>query len=342
MQGYDVVIRRGGIDHLGELVSKLLNGRKAVVVSDSKVSYLYADKVLKSLESSGINAELFVFRGGEGSKNFTVLESILDYALGSSLTRDDFFVALGGGICGDITGFAASVYMRGIPFVQVPTTLLAMVDSSIGGKTAVNLRGGKNFAGSFHQPSLVVDDPNVLFTLDRGIWDDGMSEVIKHGILAGGRLWEIIKNDRIKDDIEEIIDLNVRIKKSYIVQDETDRGARQFLNFGHTIGHAIEKCSNFSISHGHAVAMGILAETQASVKMGWGTPDVSDNIRNVLENNGMNLKVEFSADELFSAACHDKKMTDSGIKVVVPHSIGNCVLKTIPLEDLRDYIAKGI
>jgi len=342
LQGYDVVIRRGGIDHLGELVSRLLGGRKTVVVSDSKVATLYSDRILNSLRSSGVCAELFVFDGGEENKSFATLEKILDFAVEAGLKRDDFFMALGGGICGDITGFAASVYMRGIPFVQVPTTLLAMVDSSIGGKTAVNLKGGKNLAGAFHKPTLVLDDPDVLSTLDEATWNDGMAEVIKHGVLAGGRLWGIIQSGREKDCIEELIDLNVKIKKSYIEQDEADRGARQFLNFGHTIGHAIEKCSGFNISHGHAVAMGIVAETRSFIKSNGGSPLVLGDIVNVFEKNDIDIKIDYSANELFSSACHDKKVTGREIKVVAPLGIGNCVLKTISLENLMDYIAKGL
>ncbi len=335
-------IKRGLLSQAGKLLSERLKSRRALLVCDDITASLYAGKVTESLKNAGFDVASFVFPHGEANKTWSTAGSILEAAAGAKLTRSDFFISLGGGVCGDITGFAAAVYLRGVKFVQIPTTLLAAVDASVGGKTGVDLGAGKNLAGAFHQPECVLFDPDVIGTLPREQLDEGKAEIIKHAVLAGGRLYEIASCGAILDDIEKVVALNVEIKRKYVEADPCDTGCRQLLNFGHTIGHAIEKCSNYTISHGRAVAMGMVAETKAFIKFYNEKPEILKIIKSLLEKNSIKFDIPYTARELAQAAIHDKKMADGNLNIIAPLEIGNCQLKSIPISRLEEYIAAGV
>ncbi|MBQ7746655.1 MAG: 3-dehydroquinate synthase [Spirochaetia bacterium] len=323
-------------------MSERLKSRRALLVCDDITASLYAGKVTESLKNAGFDVASFVFPHGEANKTWSTTGSILEAAAGAKLTRSDFFISLGGGVCGDITGFAAAVYLRGVKFVQIPTTLLAAVDASVGGKTGVDLGAGKNLAGAFHQPECVLFDPDVIGTLSKEQLDEGKAEIIKHAVLAGGRLYGVASCGAILDDIEKVVAMNVEIKRKYVEADPCDTGCRQLLNFGHTIGHAIEKCSNYTISHGRAVAMGMVAETKAFIKLYNEKSEILEKIKSLLEKNSIKFDIPYTARELAQAAIHDKKMADGNLNIIAPLEIGNCQLKSIPISRLEEYIAAGV
>lgn len=339
---YDVLIQKGLLARAGEMTAPCLPKGSLLLVSDAVVANLYADTVSASLERAGYKVFRCILPSGEEHKTWETVGSILECAASSQLVRSDSFVALGGGVVGDMTGFAASVYLRGVKFVQIPTTLLSAVDASVGGKTGTNLASGKNLAGAFHQPSLVLFDPDVLSTLSPAQLADGKAEIIKHAVLAGGRLYEIVKKGTILEDIEEVIALNVEIKSSFVQADPFDTGCRQLLNFGHTIGHAIEKCSKYTISHGQAVAMGMVAETRSFVKLYNKKSYILEEIKSLLEKNSIKFDIPYSAQELAEAASHDKKLSSGTLNIIAPEGIGSCVLKSIPASELETYIEGGL
>lgn len=332
---YEVIIGSGIISTLGEKCVSLLGKRRCVVITDSNVAPLWLDKAVDSLEKSGIDVITYIFPAGEESKSAKTLFDILEFMADNRLTRTDFAVALGGGVTGDMTGLAASLYLRGIPFVQVPTTLLAAVDSSVGGKTAVNLTAGKNLMGAFYQPSLVVCDTDTFSTLSPEIFADGMAEVIKYGVIFDGELFDAVKHGNIKDNTENIIARCVELKRDVVEKDEFDKGDRQLLNFGHTMAHSIEKLSNFEISHGSAVAIGMVIAAKASIALGWSDEDCTDGIIEANRNNDLPCECTFSPEELANAALSDKKRAGGEITFVVPKKIGECVLKKIPVDVLK-------
>ena len=335
-------IKRGLLSQAGKLLSERLKSRRALLVCDDITASLYAGKVTESLKNAGFDVASFVFPHGEANKTWSTAGSILEAAAGAKLTRSDFFISLGGGVCGDITGFAAAVYLRGVKFVQIPTTLLAAVDASVGGKTGVDLGAGKNLAGAFHQPECVLFDPDVIGTLPREQLDEGKAEIIKHAVLAGGSLYGVASCGAILDDIEKVVAMNVEIKRKYVEADPCDTGCRQLLNFGHTIGHAIEKCSNYTISHGRAVAMGMVAETKAFIKLYNEKSEILEIIKSLLKKNSIKFDIPYTARELAQAAIHDKKMADGNLNIIAPLEIGNCQLKSIPISRLEEYIAAGV
>lgn len=331
---YDVVIGSGILDSLGEKCVSLFGKSRAAVITDSNVAPLWLDKTVASLENAGIATVTFVFPAGEESKNKETLFEILEFMAENKLTRTDFAVALGGGVTGDTTGLAASLYLRGIDFVQVPTTLLSAVDSSVGGKTAVNLTAGKNLMGAFAQPSLVLCDTETLGTLSADIFADGMAEVIKYGVIFDKDLFDRVRNGIVKSDTEDIIARCVELKRDVVAKDEFDKGDRQLLNFGHTMAHAIEKCSDFETSHGKAVAIGMVIAAKAANALGWSDENCTQAIVDANKNNALPCECDFSADELSTAALSDKKRAGDSITFVVPRKIGECYLKKIPVEDI--------
>ncbi|MBQ9849706.1 MAG: 3-dehydroquinate synthase [Clostridia bacterium] len=333
---YEVIIGSGIISTLGEKCVSLLGKRRCIVITDSNVAPLWLGKAVDSLEKSGIDVITYIFPAGEESKSAKTLFDILEFMADNRLTRTDFAVALGGGVTGDMTGLAASLYLRGIPFVQVPTTLLAAVDSSVGGKTAVNLTAGKNLMGAFYQPSLVVCDTDTLSTLSPEIFADGMAEVIKYGVIFDRELFDAVKHGNIKDNTENIIARCVELKRDVVEKDEFDKGDRQLLNFGHTMAHSIEKLSNFEISHGSAVAIGMVIASKASIALGWSDEDCTDGIIEANRNNNLPCECTFSPEDLADAALSDKKRTGGEITFVVPKKIGECVLKKIPVDVLKE------
>jgi 3-dehydroquinate synthase len=340
-KSYDILIGPGLLDQAGYELAKVIKGRSATVVTDDRVDALYGDRLISSLSGAGITAARFVVPNGEPSKNAANFIALLNFLAGSRLTRTDAVIALGGGVVGDLAGFAASAYMRGIGFVQVPTTLLAAVDSSVGGKTAIDLDSGKNLAGAFYQPDLVLCDHTLLDTLSDDCYRDGMAEVIKYGVIADRELFEMLLPP-VRLQIEEIIARCVSIKRDVVSRDEKEQGPRKLLNFGHTVGHAVEACSNYTVSHGSAVAIGMAVVSRASYKIGLCDAATSDGIVDLIRSFGLPVTTDFAAKQLSEAAAFDKKRSGAMITLVVPEQIGLCVLRETPVSELEEFIALGL
>lgn len=339
---YDVTIGAGILGCCGALLKKIAPQCRVAIITDATVADLYLKTAEKSLSAAGYMTEPFVFCGGEQSKNIETLSRILEFLAENRFTRSDIIVALGGGVVGDIAGFAAGIYARGIRYAQIPTTLLAAVDSSVGGKTAINLNAGKNLAGFFHQPVSVLCDPSCLSTLPPDIFAGGAAESIKHGILASPSLFSIFDSGNVHKNLPEIIARCISVKKRAVEEDEFDTGSRQLLNLGHTIGHAVEKLSRFSVPHGHAVAIGTVLISRAAEKMEIATPGISREISHVFLKNHLPVSTCFSAQELSSAALSDKKRSGGEIALVLPRRIGECFLKTFPVGELERIIGLGL
>ncbi len=340
---YDVHIERGLLDETGEILKKAL-GRscKAAILTDDNVDRLYGEQTQISLAKAGFEVCRYAIPHGEENKNLTVWAEMLDFLARNQLTRTDVIVALGGGVVGDMAGFAAASYLRGIPFMQIPTTLLAMVDSSVGGKTAVNLPAGKNLVGAFYQPCVVLCDPDTLWTLTPEILADGVAEIIKYGVLNDEPLFELLKDGHWHDQIIPVIETSVRAKAKLVEEDERDTGSRQLLNLGHTLGHAIEKCSHFAISHGHAVAIGMVYAARMAIHLGLCSEDALYCLKEALIANHLPVSAPYTAEELCAAALSDKKRAGSSITYVLPHGIGDCRLHKMPVADLPVLIEKAI
>lgn len=338
---YDVIIEKGILADAGQLCSSLLGNRSAVIVSDDTVDSLYGKQLEDSLKKAGIPSLKFVIPHGEASKSMTELCKLLGFLADNHITRSDFLIALGGGVVGDLTGFAAAIYLRGIQFVQIPTTLLAAVDSSVGGKTAVNIPEGKNLVGSFHQPCLVICDCNTFDTLPDNIFSDGCAEVIKYGIINDKALFDKLK-EPIKPQIEDIVANCVSNKRDIVAVDERDVGVRRLLNLGHTVGHAIEICSHFEITHGSAVAIGTSIAARASAKMNICSPNVPSEIEKMFEAYSLPTTCKFNADELAYIAAGDKKRFGKTISLILPYDIGDSRIYDIKAENIKDFIEKGL
>ena len=338
---YDVIIDKDILQNTGALVSEVIKPCKACIVTDDTVNALYADTVEKSLNNSGFETIKYVFPHGEASKSTSTLVSVLEFLAENRMTRSDCVIALGGGVVGDLSGFASAVYLRGIRFVQIPTTLLAAVDSSVGGKTAVDLVAGKNLAGAFHQPSLVICDYKTLDTLTPEIFADGCAEVIKYGAINDRPLFDLLGKG-IKENIEEIIAICVKNKADIVSEDEFDNGKRQLLNLGHTVGHAIEGCSDFAISHGSAVAIGMVIVTRAAISMGLCPKNALSELEEILESTGLPTSCTYSAKELTKIALADKKRKGGSITLVLPYSIGDSRLYKISVDELENFIDRGL
>lgn len=328
--GYDILIEKGLLAKAGELIKSVLPSNKITLISDSNVYKLYGDKVKASIEAQGYQVFTYIFKAGEASKKTDTVIDIVEFMADKGLTRGDGVVALGGGVCGDMAGFAAAIYLRGIKFVQIPTSLLAQVDSSVGGKTGVNLPQGKNLCGAFHQPSMVIIDPNVLDTLSPHSFSDGMGEVIKYGCIKSKPLFERLADENPNDFIEDMIFECVDIKRAIVENDEKEQGERALLNFGHTCGHAIEKLWNFeTISHGEAVGIGMVMISKASEKLGLTEQGTADKIASVLKKYNLKTKDIHGTDEIVSAMSADKKRTGTGIKLVMLKNIGESFIKPV-------------
>ena len=337
---YEVIIGRELLKDSGKLISSVIEPCRAVIIGDDNTIPLYGKIVETSLREHNYDTLTFTFPHGEESKNTSTLVEVLEFLALNKITRKDMIVALGGGVTGDLSGFAASTYLRGISYVQLPTTILAAVDSSVGGKTAVNLKAGKNLMGAFYQPSLVICDCDTFKTLPEEVYREGIAEAIKYGAITDSQLFDKFNKDII-EDIEDIIHRCVYLKGAIVSQDEFDKGQRQLLNFGHTIGHAIEKCSSFKIPHGFAVAMGMAAVTRASENSGICEKGSSKNLEEVLIKNKLPINLPYSTEELLDAALSDKKRSGDTITLVVPERIGSCLLHKIPIEELKDFINLG-
>lgn len=340
---YDVCIGAGLLDGAGVHIREAVGEKAAAaaLISDETVDALYGDRAAASLEAAGFRVARFAFPGGEENKNLATFAQMLEFLAAERLTRSDIIVALGGGITGDMAGFAAASYLRGIEFVQIPTTLLAAVDSSVGGKTGVNLGAGKNLAGAFWQPKLVLCDTDCFATLDEDRFADGLAEGIKAGVIDEAALFEAFASPDCREHLEAIIARCVRFKARIVAADEREAGLRQLLNLGHTFGHAIEKCTHHALTHGHAVAVGMVMAARAAQKRGICENGVTDALISVLKTNHLPVSVDCSAAALADAALSDKKRRGGQITLVLPKKIGECVLHTIPVETLESWIRDG-
>ena len=338
---YNILIGNGLLDKCGELCLDVCAPCKACIVTDDTVAALYLERAKRSMEQAGFEVISFVFPHGEKNKNTKTLVEIVEFLAENRMTRSDIAVALGGGVVGDMCGFAAATYMRGIKFIQIPTTLLAAVDSSVGGKTAVDLAAGKNLFGAFHQPSLVICDYSTLDTLSENIFADGCAEVIKYGIINDRAFFDRLSVG-IKCQTECVIATCVANKARIVERDECESGERQLLNLGHTIGHAIEVCSEFKISHGSAVAIGTVIATRAAVKMGLCEERELELIKEAFERESLPVSCDFTAEKLSAVASGDKKRSGEAITLVIPYAIGDTRLLKLPIDGLTDFISKGL
>jgi 3-dehydroquinate synthase len=342
-QNYDVRIGTKLLPEVGEVIKGLLpKARTVAIVTDSNVEKLYLSTVMDSLVSAGFLVVPFVFPAGEQSKNGETYLRLLECMAQNRLTRSDAFIALGGGVVGDLTGFAAATYLRGIPYIQIPTTLLAAVDSSVGGKTAIDLLAGKNLAGAFYQPRLVLCDVETLNTLPEAVLWDGCAEVIKYGMLGSRSLLSELLEHPLKDRLEIVIAQCVTMKRDIVERDEFDTGDRQLLNLGHTVGHAVERCSQYSVSHGRAVAIGMAVMTRAAIKQKLCPPDCLNILEALLDLFCLPNETEFSAQQLYEAALGDKKRSGGVITLVIPTALGNSERLEIPMDQLKNWIEMGL
>ena len=338
---YHVLIGRGLIARAGQEIARVHAPCRACVVSDSRVAALYSGALERALEEAGFESFLFTFPEGESSKTVRTFAEAEAFLFASGLTRSDLVVTLGGGVAGDLGGFAAACYRRGIPFVQVPTSLLCAVDASVGGKTAVDLPGGKNMVGAFHQPSLVICDTAAFDTLDEKRWADGASESVKHGLIGSLPLFRRMCTSLWREDIDATVEMNLEVKRGFVFMDETDRGKRQTLNFGHTIGHAVESLSGFSLSHGQAVAIGMAAEIRAARRMGMSCVDENEVIP-VLRSLNLPTECTYGRREVTEAALGDKKRAGNSITFAVLDSIGKARLEETDLETFAEFVRLGV
>lgn len=339
---YDVKIGSGLLDSLGAEAAPLIKGRAACIVTDSNVAPLYLERAEASLKAAGFTTFSYVFPAGESSKCAATYVELLEFLAEHRLTRSDALVALGGGVTGDLTGFTASTFLRGIAFIQVPTTLLACVDSSVGGKTAIDLKAGKNLCGTFYQPNLVLCDIDTLRTLPDAVFSEGCAEVIKYGFLGSSELIDQLTSVPIRDQLESVVSKCVDMKREVVEEDEHDTGRRQLLNLGHTFAHSIERLSGYTVSHGAAVAIGMSIITRAAVRKGIAPQACADALNSLLIANDLPVTTPYSPRQLAEIALSDKKRTGNTMNLIVPDRVGNSILYKINVSELADWAAAGV
>jgi 3-dehydroquinate synthase len=345
-QRYRVLVAESLLKQLGARIGQHLSRRTCAIVTDSNVGPLFADRVKQSLISASLKPILITIPAGEKSKTLKQAGAICEQMIAAGLDRQSFIIGLGGGAVGDISGFVAAIYHRGIPHVQVPTTLLAMVDSSIGGKTGVNTADGKNLLGVLHHPSLVIDDLDVLKTLPRREFNQGFAEIIKHAIIADAKMFGMLQDWKASEGpaLKQLVLRNVKIKSRIAAKDEHDlMGKRALLNFGHTVGHAIERAGKYrKFLHGEALSLGIVAACAVSIKRAGLPPRRRDAVIDVLRRFDLPtcLPKHFPRNKIVSAVKFDKKFQSGKIRFVVTPRIGAAYLATdVTLNDIREAVA---
>lgn len=344
-KAYEIEIKKHLLDETGPRISRLFRPAKCCIITDENVHRLYTGKVEKSLKAAGFEVHKIVFSPGESTKNMNNLFRILRYLASEGFTSSDFLIALGGGVIGDLTGFAAAIYMRGISYIQMPSSLLAMVDSSVGGKTAIDLPEGKNLAGAFWQPEAVYMDTACLETLSKSQLQCGIIEMIKAAVILDPSLFELFnthKPQELGSFIEDAIIKSVGIKKRIVETDENEKGIRKVLNLGHTIGHSVEKLSSYNISHGHALASGLMIAAGMAKAGGWAEENLVERLFPLYEKYGFKADYGYSPAELAKGALSDKKRRGDIISLVIPKAMGNVTVKDIHISRLEDLIAAGL
>lgn len=341
---YDLWIERGNLQDVGTWLSDLWQPQQVVIISDKTVASLYGDLVQDKLAEAGFNVSLFAIEPGEASKSLSNAEWLYGELAKKGMTRSDGVVVLGGGVVGDLGAFVASTYMRGLHFVQIPTTLLAQVDSSIGGKTAVNTRHAKNLVGTFAQPDGVLIDVETLNTLDERRISEGIAEIVKSAAIADKNLWdklEKFRNSReLLDDAVAVIHACCAVKKTVVEEDELDNGIRLILNFGHTIGHGIENTYGYGVvTHGEAVSLGMIRISQAAEQKGLMPKGVTEHLAGMLEKFDLPVTLaDWQPEAVFQAITHDKKTRGSQIKLILLEEIGTAKIVTLPLVEVKDFL----
>ncbi|MBR0207407.1 MAG: 3-dehydroquinate synthase [Oscillospiraceae bacterium] len=338
---YDVLIAPGLLDRAGELLRPLVKTDRAALICGDHVYPLYAGRAVRALERAGFHVCVKTIPHGERHKNLDTYGEILSFLWNSELGRDDPIVSLGGGVTGDLSGFAAASYQRGCPFVQIPTTLLAAIDASVGGKTAIDLPGGKNQAGFFYSPLAVLCDPELFGTLPVRELRCGLAEAVKTGVLFDRALFDSLRGGWDLSLAGELVARCVAHKRDVVERDEFDRGERQLLNLGHSFGHAIEQRSGYSLSHGEAVAIGMAMIARAAVGRGFCDAGTAEEIVSLLRTLGLPTDCPYPAAELLEIMKHDKKRRADTLRLVVPRAVGRCELIEVPLAELGGWLRDG-
>lgn len=340
---YDIKIQGGLLDRCGPEIRAVTGASRALIVADANVAPLYAHRVADSLAAAGFAAAVHVFPAGEAHKNLDTVSGILAACCEAGLSRSDILIALGGGVCGDLAGFAAAIYLRGIDFVQIPTTLLAQIDSSVGGKTGCDLPAGKNLAGAFHNPRLVLIDPDTLSSLPDLYYRDGLGEAIKYGCIFDRGLFDKILEGNPRDFMPALIERCVQLKRDVVERDFKESGERMLLNFGHTLGHAIERHYNYeTVSHGAAVGLGMVAVTRASEAAGLTAPGTADAIARCLCAHALPVESGVPLSRLAALAGLDKKRRGGNINLVLLKEIGSSFVYPLELSRLAGFLEGGV
>ena len=336
----EVLIGKGLFENFSYHILNVTEPCKALILSDETVAKLYAEKLRKNLEKSGFKVSEFIIKPGEKSKTLSTAMKVYEKMASEFISRGDVIISIGGGIVSDIAGFAAATYLRGIKFVSIPTSLLAQIDASIGGKNGINLSCGKNLVGTFYNPELVLVDSNFLLTLPKKELRCGIAEAIKCGCIKDEKLFEIFENENFENNLDEIIKRSIAVKKQLAEKDEFDLGERKLLNFGHTLGHAYEKLGNFeTFSHGEAVSIGMNEITKISEKLGLTKAGTAERLAEVLKKNSLPVSSSFAKKDVLKAVLHDKKISGSFIDLAVLKSIGSSFIHRVPCSKIADFLS---
>ena len=340
-RSYPIIIEKGLINRVSEEIRKVYKGKKIFIITDDNVNKYYGGKISEELKVSDFEVKLLSLKPGEETKNFNTLPIVYNELLDFNLTRSDLIIALGGGVIGDLAGFVASTYLRGVDFVQIPTSLLAQVDSSVGGKVAVDLDRGKNLVGSFYHPKCVLIDPDVLNTLEDRFFIDGMAEVIKYGCIKDEQFFNYLEkmedNQQLISNMEVVIHKCCDIKRKAVENDEKDKGERMLLNFGHTLGHAIEQHYNYTkYSHGEGVAIGMYVISKISEEKGLTKKGTSQRIKDILVKYNLPYELDVKIEETLEAINLDKKKLGNDLNIIILKEIGSSEIYKTTAEFFKE------
>ncbi len=338
---YNVTIGNDILKDTGTTLSDISKTGKAIIVCDSSVTDLYAQKIKYSLENKGFAVFIYAIKAEEKSKNFYETERLIRFLLSIGTTREDIIIALGGGICSDLAGFAASIYMRGIDYAIVPTTTLSAVDACIGGKTAINFDNIKNAVGSFHQPVSVIIDCECFKSLSNKQFSQGIAEAVKCGIIANETIIEMLKQGINADNCAPLVKKCLEVKKYFIEKDEYDNGIRTKLNLGHTVAHALEKLSKGKIPHGDAVSIGLNMTINAALSAGLCNKNFAERIKKILLQYSLPVKTDYSSEQIINQVFYDKKRTDGGILITLPKGLANTQTVKMTKEELYKLLSSA-
>lgn len=331
--GYDIKIGKNLLDTLGKEIANISKDSKIAVISDDTVFSLYGKRVVSLIEREGFIVKSFYFDHGEENKNLSTYEKILDFLAQNEFTRKDVVIALGGGVVGDTVGFVSATFLRGVKYIQVPTTLLSAVDSSVGGKTAVDLKAGKNLVGAFYQPSLVLIDTEIIRNLPKDIYLDGMGEVLKYAVLSK-KVYELLRKENYS--LQDLIYLSVDYKRAVVEEDEFESGNRKLLNLGHTPAHAIELLSEYKITHGKAVSMGLKIMLAYSLKEKRISNELYSSLIKIINEKVGDISSPFTPKQMADASKNDKKRSGNGISMVIVNGIEDLEFVKVPVDKVEE------